>query len=265
MKILCVDNEQYALEILARSIKEAAPDSEVLKYSRAADVITSLKDEGRDPDVLFLDIEMPGMTGLQLAGAVKAECPNVNIVFVTGYSDYALEALKLRPSGYVMKPATREKISNELQNLRNPPKRTVADKKVKICCFGNFEVFINEKPMPFLRSKSKELLAYLVDRRGAGVDRAEMAAILWENMSYDRSIQKQLNVIRSDLLKSLEDAGILNIVVQSRNSLAINPKAFDCDYYMALSGDVMAFNDFHGEYMAQYSWAEFTTGALVNY
>ena len=125
-------------------------------------------------------------------------------------------------------------------------------------------MFINEKPMPFLRSKSKELLAYLVDRRGAGVDRAEMAAILWENMPYDRSIQKQLNVIRSDLLKSLEDAGILNIVVQSRNSLAINPKAFDCDYYMALSGDVMAFNDFHGEYMAQYSWAEFTTGALVN-
>jgi two-component system LytT family response regulator len=261
LKIICIDNEKYALDILVRAVHEAAPDAELRSYSRAMDMLAEVR-QSFVPDVVFADIEMPGMTGLDLAVELKKISGDVNIIFVTGYSDYAYEAMRVRPSGYVMKPVTGEKVQVELNNLRYPPERAVKTRKIQVHCFGNFDVFVDEKPMIFLRSKSKELLAYLIDRKGSGVERAEMAAVLWEDMPYDRSIQKQLNVIRSDLLKSLEDAGALGMIVQSRNSLAVDPKAFDCDYYQALSGDVMAFNDFHGEYMAQYSWAEFTTGLL---
>ena len=83
------------------------------------------------------------------------------------------------------------------------------------------------------------------------------------NENYDRSKQMQLNVIRAELLKSLQEAGISDIVIPSRNSLAIDPRQFECDYYRALSGDVNAINEFHGEYMGQYSWAEMTTGAIL--
>ena len=262
MNIVCVDNERYALEILKRAVTDAAPDADVRDFSKVQDLLRAIRIEGFRPDVAFLDIEMPGMTGIELAAAVKAVAPEVNIVFVTGYSEYALEAMKLRPSGYVMKPATKEKIVIELDNLRNPPKMVKADKKVKIICFGNFEVYVDDKPIVFLRSKSKELLAYLVDRKGDGVGRPEMATVLWENAEYDRSHQLQLNVIRSDLIKSLEQSGAGDILIQSRNSLAVFPEAFDCDYYMALKGDLVALNSFHGEYMGQYSWAEPTTGEL---
>ena len=106
------------------------------------------------------------------------------------------------------------------------------------------------------------MLAYLVDRRGASCTLAEIGAILWEDSIYDRSRQKQLSVIRLDLLKSLQRAGIEEILVKARNALSVDPDAFDCDYYMALEGDSVAVNSFIGEYMMPYTWAEFTNGGL---
>lgn len=263
VKILAVDNEVPALNILSRAILEAQPDADLRSYQRISDVIRAVRMEGFRPDVAFLDIEMPGMSGLELASVIKITYPNVNIIFVTGYSSYALDAMALRPSGYILKPATREKIQIEFENLRNPPARTVPPKAMRVQCFGSFEVFLNEKPLKFSRLKSKELLAYLIDRRGAGSTSSEIAAVLWEDDVYDRSRQKQLSVIRLELMKSLKEIGYEHIIIKNRDAMAVDITAFDCDYYMALDGDSVAVNAFMGEYMMPYSWAEMTTGALT--
>lgn len=261
MRIICADNEKFALDILVRAVQEAAPEAEVKSCLKVSEVLHTVRDENYQPEVAFLDIEMPGMTGLELAVELKKTLPDINIIFVTGYSEYAIEAMALRPSGYVMKPVTKEKITDELEHLRHPLQ--IKEKSVRIQCFGNFEVFLNGKPLTFTRTKAKELLAYLIDCRGAGAERTEIAAILWENTEYDRSHQMQLNVIRAELIKTLKEAGIEDILVRSRNSLAVDPKKFDCDYYQAMEGDVAALNQFHGEYMRQYSWVEFTIGTIT--
>lgn len=264
MNILAVDDELPALNILNRAIHEAVPEAELRSFQLAQDAITEVREKGFRPDVAFLDIEMPDITGLELAKVLKISYTAVNIVFVTGFSQYALDAMEQRPSGYVMKPATKDKILDELKNLRNPPERVREPKAVRIQCFGSFEVFVNGEPVQFHRSKSKELLAYLVDRRGAGCMAADIAAVLWDDGMFDRSRQKQLAVIRSELIKSLAEAGAADIVLKWRDSLSIDPERFDCDYYMALEGDSVAINQFMGEYMSPYAWAEFTTGGLVS-
>lgn len=109
---------------------------------------------------------------------------------------------------------------------------------------------------PQLFELASEGKRYLVDRR-------VLAAVLWEDGVYDRSRQKQLSVIRLDLIKSLQQAGIEDVLVRGHDALAINPVAVDCDYYKLLKGDPTAANAFLGEYMAHYSWAEYTT-ALLN-
>jgi len=172
--------------------------------------------------------------------------------------------MELRPSGYIMKPATRDKVIKEIENLRNPPARTVAAKRVRIQCFGSFEIFVDEKPIKFMRAKSKEMLAYMVDRHGAGCSSAEMANALWEDGIYDRSRQKQISVIRLDLIKSLTQAGADDIIIKSRDVMSVNPEKFDCDYYMALEGDMVMVNSFMGEYMMPYPWAETTNAALTS-
>lgn len=262
MIVYTADDEQFLLDTLDEAILAAVPDAEIYSFTRASKLLAELRSGAPKPDVAFLDIEMPGMTGLELAQHIKAVAPKANIIFVTGFSQYAQEAYAIRPSGYVMKPATKEKIIAEIENLRNPPARTVPEKRVRIQCFGDFQVFVDGTPVAFKRAKSKELLAYLVDRRGASCNSIKLAAVLWEDDLYDRARQKQFSVIRADLLKSLRQAGADILAYDTRDSLAVVPDKFDCDYYMALAGDTVSINTFVGEYMAEYSWAEFTAAAL---
>lgn len=264
MKILALDDEQTALNILTRAITEAVPEAELTSLSTVTEVLNALRETEVPPDVAFLDIEMPGMTGLELARLIKNYAPRINIVFVTGYSQYALEALSVRPSGYIMKPVDAEQIEVEMKNLRHPPQRTVPDKRVHAQCFGDFELFVDGKAVPFTRAKSKELLAYLIDRRGASCSAARIAEALWEDGVYDRARQKLFSVICLDMQKSLKQVNAETLVLKTNNMLAVNPAMLDCDYYRALAGDVASINSFMGEYMAAYSWAEFTTGALVS-
>ena len=67
-----------------------------------------------------------------------------------------------------------------------------------------------------------------------------------------------------DLIKLLEKMGIAEIVIKTRKNIAVNTDMLDCDYYRFLSGDVFGINTFHGEYMTNYSWAEFTLARLAN-
>ncbi len=263
-KILAMDDESAALNIIERAIRECEPDAEIMCFRLVSEMRRTLALCHFVPDVAFLDVEMPGITGLALAQELKNMFPHINIVFVTGYSQYAVDALALRASGYVVKPATSEKIRIELDNLRNPPPPKETQSNVRIQCFGYFEVFVNDKPIQFLRAKSKEMLAFVVDRRGAGCSAEQIAVTLWDDGQYDRSRQKQISVIRHDLIKSLEQAGAANILEHKHNLLSINQKAVSCDYYMAIKGDVASINAFTGEYMTQYSWAEWTTGWLTD-
>ena len=80
---------------------------------------------------------------------------------------------------FLLKPANEADVRNVLENLRYPPE--TAPVGIKIQCFGNFEIFVGGRPLSFKRSKSKELLAYLVDRNGATCTNGEMLAVLWED------------------------------------------------------------------------------------
>lgn len=254
MKIIAVDDENMALEILSDAIREAEPEAELYSFSNGTTALDYLE---RYPcDVCFLDIEMGDMTGIELAYQVKQLYPYANIVFVTGYSDYTQTAFSMRASGYVMKPATASKIREELDNLRNPLPET-DDSKIKVVTFGNFDIFVNGKPLLFKRTKSKEMLAYLIDRKGTGSTKKEIAAILFGEGVYDRKVEDYINKIYKEMTRSLKEAGIVDILVKERNYYAIDPKKFICDRYEFENGKQYAVNKFRGEYMNQYSWAEF--------
>ena len=162
MKILAVDDEIIALEGLIKSIKEADKTAKVFGFRFSDEAIEFMKTN--ICDVAFLDIEMVGMNGVNLAHELIKINPNINIIFSTGYGNYRDVAFDMHASGYIVKPITTEKVKRELQNLRKP---VLEVNKLQIEVFGNFEVYFEGKPVKFKYSKAKELLAYLVDRKGA--------------------------------------------------------------------------------------------------
>ena len=105
------------------------------------------------------------MNGLALTRMIQKLQPRCNIIVVTEHPEYALEALQIFVSGFLLKPANEADVRNVLEHLRYPPEN--APVGIKIQCFGNFEIFVGGRALAFKRSKSKELLAYLVDRNGA--------------------------------------------------------------------------------------------------
>jgi len=262
MNILAVDDEYYALELLKRSLEEVAHGATVYLCRDVGGALATARE--KKIDVAFLDIHMPEKSGIELARDLKMLNPKVNIVFVTGFSEHMKEGIDLRMSGYVMKPVTPEAIRTELENLRNPIEWN-AEKRVKILTFGNFDVFIDGNPLKFERKQSKEILAYLVDKRGTSATYSELAAMLWEDEEYDRTHQKNLQVYVASLVKSLNAVGIHDLILKNRQGILVNTKIVDCDYYRFLEGDVQAINSFTGQYMSAYSWAEFTVGYLENF
>ena len=128
--------------------------------------------------------------------------------------------------------------------------------------FGNFDLMLDGKPIAFRQAKCKELLAYLIDRRGANVNRREAFAILYEDRNYDRPMQKQLDVIIRALRATLRDYGIGEIFEMGRAVMRVNPDLISCDAWRYFEGDPEAVRSFFGEYMSNYSWASMTESAM---
>lgn len=260
MNILAVDDEPGALHLLTKNLRAVEPCAKVAEFTCADDAIAWA---GENPcDVAFLDIELGGMNGIALGKYLKERNPKTNLIFVTGYLEYAVSAYALRASGYLEKPASQEAIRQELDNLRYPMPKPQGSNRISVHCFGNFEVFYNGQPLAFKRSKTKELFAYLVDRKGARVTAGEICARLWEDGSSDKQQKDYLRHLAMDLTRTLDAIDESDVFVRTFNGYTINPDRIDCDYYDYLKNVPYAVRAYQGEYMQQYSWAEERIGAL---
>mgnify|MGYP000021279223 CR=1 FL=1 len=188
MKILVVDDGQLAINSLIRILCRVAPDCDYISAMTTEDALSWMRQGPMD--AAFLNLEMPGMNGLALTRMIQKLQPRCNIIVVTEHPEYALEALQIFVSGFLLKPANEADVRNVLEHLRYPPEN--APVGIKIQCFGNFEIFVGGRALAFKRSKSKELLAYLVDRNGATCTNGEMLAVLWEDKPDTASLHSHL-------------------------------------------------------------------------
>ena len=254
MIAIAVDDERPMLQALAEAVS-ASPDIRQLHtFSSCSAALEWL--ECNAADVAFLDISMRGMGGLALAERIGQLQPACKIVFCTGYEQYALDAIQLRCSGYLIKPITAQAVQNELDHIKKQP---VGDKKLTVKCFGSFEVLCQGRTLTFKRKKAKELLAVLVDRNGAGMTGKQICAILWPEDSDDAKNMDYFRHLVQDLRNTLDAAGASDVLCCEQYQYRIDPAQINCDYHNYLQYGVPAF---FGEYMTQYSWAEDTCGLL---
>lgn len=259
MKILVLDDSEPALKLLTSAIEEACPSAEVFAFSKPSKCLEFASKY--ICDIAFLDIQMWGMNGLEAARELKKHNPKLNIIFVTAHTEYASGAFPLYPSGYVLKPVTKQAVEREIENLRFPLERK-ANARIYAQTFGNFDVFSYGTPLKFKYSKTKELLAYLIDRNGASANMNEICAVLWEEKDDTLNLKAYLRKLISDLLKTLAEAGADDVIIKRRNHISIVPNKIVCESYGFMRGDPAYISAYSGQYMAQYSWAEVTAGFI---
>ena len=253
MIAIAVDDEPLMLGALTKAITASDDIASVADFTSCEAALAYVK--SRSVDMAFLDINMRGMGGLALAEKILGLCPDCKIVFCTGYEEYAIPAFKLHASGYLMKPVSAADVQAEIDNIKGARQ---SRKLLTVKCFGPFEAFAKGEKLTFKRTKTKELLAFLVDRNGAGVTVAEIGVALWEN-DEDQKNHNYIHQLFRDLRQSLEAVGAEEIFERNNYFYSLNPEKIDCDYYTYLK---TGKPEFHGEYMSRYSWAEETCGLL---
>lgn len=258
MRVIYVDDEETALNTFRskaedfsgiRSLNLFSDCEEALKWARKEKI-----------DVAFLDIEMPGMAGIELAGKLKKIDSNIRIFFVTAFEQYALEAFGVKALGYIMKPYRRTDIREALETaalMRSRPK-----KKVVIQTMPNFAVWV-EGSLLMLGGKKAELLALLTDHAEAGITAGEAIACLWPDRAADGKTQTLYRVTFHNLMEDLKAAGVEELVVSEGKKKYLEKDLVECDLYRFLEGEEAGLKSYSGDYMKEYSWAETRNGQLT--
>ena len=155
-----------------------------------------------------------------------------------------------------MKPISAEDVQGELDNIKGVLQKK---KLLKVKCFGNFEVFAQDEPLQFKRSKTKELFAFLVDRNGAGMTAKQICAVLFPDDTDDSKNVAYLRQLVLDLKNTLKMVGAESVLCHDTPCYRVDTNLLKCDYFNHIE---TGKPEFYGEYMTQYSWAEETCAML---
>lgn len=116
--VILVDDMKLILNGGLPIIREAMPDALVTGFTQAGDAIEFAR--ANSVALAFLDIELRNSSGLELCGKLLGINPRTNVVYLTAFSDYALDAWATGASGFMLKPITPQGIREQLKNLRYP-------------------------------------------------------------------------------------------------------------------------------------------------
>ena len=263
MRVICVDDEEQTLRSTVALCGEAPQVTEVTGFTGAREALAWL---GEHPaDLAILGVGLPGTDGIALARAIRGLGGETAILILAADERHAVEAWEVHATGYVLKPLTAERLADELNYAAVWMRERTGKAPVphiSVQSFGNFDLLVDGKRVYFSRARAKELLAFLVDRKGIRITRREAFQILWPGEEYTRPMQKQLDVIIRSLRETLREYGIDRILKMERGTLRILPRALDCDMYRLFAGDEHYENAYQGEYMNSYAWANMTEGQI---
>lgn len=250
---MLVSEDARTLQDAAALVAELEPGAEVLSF---ADSPSALAEARRRPvDVALLAANMDELDGLDLGQYIKDLYPSVNLVFLDPDDAQALDALSLHASGCLLLPVSKFALSAELEDLRYPVSGGTRN-RVFAQTFGNFELFVDGEPVAFKYSRTKEIVALLVNNRGAQTTNGEIIAALWEDDGDPEKKASYLRNLRQDLQNTFTRLKLTDLIHKQRGSMAIAADRIDCDLYDWLAKKDKSRYRYMGDYMNQYSWAE---------
>ncbi len=254
MNILAVDDDNASLKKIKGILTKEMPDATCFYFDSALSALAKAREV--EIDVAFLDVEMPELSGIDLGKYLSELNPYTNLIYVTDNTDYAFEAMQIHASGYIKKPGSGKTIKNELTTLRYPELRKKF-KRVFAQTFGNFELFVDGEPVEFKYKRTKEIVALLVNNRGAQTTNGEIIASLWEDDGDPEKKVSYLCNLRQDLQNTFNKLKLEGIILKQRGSMAIAKDRIECDLYDWLENKKDSKYRYTGDYMNQYSWSEF--------
>ncbi len=216
-----VDDERPALRELAYFLSSYPEVSITGIFTNPLEAIEKVK--VLQPQLVFLDINMPQLQGIDAAAKILDYCENVNIVFVTAHDQYAIEAFELYALDYLLKPINEERLVKTIERLRRKKdfKTTINNKKLQIRCLGRFQVgWEKEEPIKWRTEKTKELFAFLLHNKGREMSKDEIIDNLWTEDEPEKALRQLYNGIYY-IRKALQEYGINKSMIFIRSNYSL--------------------------------------------
>ncbi|WP_458124680.1 response regulator [Paenibacillus sp. Z3-2] len=194
MRMILVDDEYLALSRLNKLLQEREDCEVIGSFLTAEEAIDHI--ERHLPEIVFMDIQMPGMNGIEATERIHEVSPETEVIFTTAHNEHALTAYGLEVLDYIMKPVTRDRLEKTMKIYQRrcvPNSPNMAEKpSMVIRCLGMLQVQThpNEPPkhMKFRTSKIRELFAYLLHHRNKRIKRDKLLELLWPELDEKRGI-----------------------------------------------------------------------------
>ncbi|CAM4478240.1 two-component SAPR family response regulator [Paenibacillus endophyticus] len=279
MKVLLIDDERLALVQLERMLNQAAELTAIDTFQNPLHAVEQA--EALQPDVVFLDIHMPEISGLQAAELIQQACPDADIVFVTAHDEYAINAFELNAVDYVLKPLQKSRIQKTVERLISRRAGRIKsfqdiDQPQMIYCFKTLR-FQSQGLTPEIpkwrTSKAQELFLYLLHHRKQLVHKSTLLELFFPEMELKRAMTQLYTAIyqiRQCLQKMGMELAIQNSSIQEGYILDMGQVVLDTEKWereLAKQDDLAGQNkdkllqlldDYEGDYMQDYGyiWAE---------
>lgn len=233
LRAITVDDELSNHVLLKRFIEKSGQLKVIAQF---IDPLTLMDEiEVIKPDVIFLDIEMPVMSGLEVAEKLIPICPGVKIVFVTAYSQYAVEAFRVNALDYLLKPidpSEMKRVTQKLlENVQTSTEPVIDQNISRINCLGDFAVYGTKsvREVQWVTSKVEELFAYLLRHSPQAVSKAELCNVLWQETDEEKGLVSLYTTVYR-LRKSLYESGVSVIIHSNKNGYQVENAGCLIDY-----------------------------------
>ncbi|MEJ8545251.1 response regulator [Brevibacillus borstelensis] len=274
---MLVDDERMALRYLENMLQNIEGLQLVGKFQNPREALEVIQ-EAR-PDLVFLDVEMPEMNGIETAEQILRLLPEIDIVFVTAFGDYAVKAFELNALDYLLKPVQKERLQKTLMRIQKEKEvkddRGPASSMQYIRCFQTLQVELSEnrglQTIRWRTTKAQELFAYFLHRRGQPVRKDLLLDLFWEEVDWKKGYA-QLYTTVYQIRKTLDQLriGIKIINCDDGYLLEMNNVSLDVDEWEnglrhlppltdKSVGEYMRLLElYRGDYFAEYDylWAE---------
>ena len=275
LRVMLVDDEADALQLLEILLGQIGGVEIVGKFASPVQAMEALGTT--HVDAVFLDNQMPGMTGMEAARKIKEIKPRMPIVFTTAYSEYAVEAFEVQSIDYLLKPIAPGRLQQAVSRIRLAVSadraRPGASPHPAIRCMGGFSIQLPHddiRLLPWKTNKEKEVCAFLIHHEGTPVDTALIIDSIWPG--YDlKKAKTYFYTCLSYLRKNFQEHRVLVSVEKAGSGFAVRlgEAAADVSQLEAMLDGILSADEaderlydkinelYRGEYMegCDYNWA----------
>ena len=233
MRVILVDDDNAMILILKRILSKIENIEIVNMFNDSDKVLEFIKEN--HIDMVFLDISMPGESGVELAKKISSASPSTDIVFTTSHREYAVEAFEIQALDYIVKPIVKERV---LQTIKRAVEKRIpaydknfrVNHNISVYLFGGLDV--NSKScghVKWISAKSMELFTYLILKQGHNISKSVIIEDIFPGMPL-KNAENYLKTVVYQVRKALEPHEANSVIISNNGfyKLECNNYYVDC-------------------------------------